>query len=274
MKTCLIVDASALCYRSFYALPDLSHDGVKTAVVYGVLRQVRDLEERFVTSRTAWCFDSGRSLRREVVPSYKRKRREDLTEEQERARQELFGQIKLLRTDYLPSLGYRNVFVQNGYEADDVIASVVQHLPRQVGAVVVSDDGDLYQLLEGERIVMWRPAVKRVYGEQQLREEYGAGPGMWASVKALAGCPGDGVEGVKGVGIKTAVRFLSGTLKDTSVVFRRIVEGNGTWRANLRLVELPFHGACEFRTEPDAVAQDKWDQLTKRLGIKSLGRQK
>lgn len=271
MRTLLIVDADGLCHRAFHALPELSYEGVRTEVIFGVLRQVEALRERFAAGRVAWCFDSDRSLRRKIDPNYKAARRdESLDDGQLAARRGLREQIRRMRTDYLPLLGCRNVFHRAGYEADDVVASVVGRLVPTVAAVIVSDDGDLYQLLAGDRVVMWRPGRKSVYTEVTMREEYGIGPARWPDVKALAGCPGDGVRGIDGVGIKTAVKFLSGRLRDTCQAYRNIVRCDGLWRRNLELVRLPMAGVGRFRLAVDEATVERRDQLLGRLDIREI----
>ena len=104
--------------------------------------------------------------------------------------------------------------------------------------VIVSTDQDLWQLLSGDRVTVWNPRTKKMLTEQAFRERWGIGPSQWADVKAIAGCPGDGVPGVPGVGEKTAAKFMAGRLKDTTKAYNRVVEANDLWERNLRLVRL------------------------------------
>src|SRR5262245_23520886 len=108
----LVLDCDYLCHRAFHAMGRLSHEGSLTGVVYGFLRDVKNLQEQFDSSRLVFCFDCRKSLRNELYPDYKRGRQvaapkpieskilglDDLDEETQR-RIELRRQIKNLRKE-------------------------------------------------------------------------------------------------------------------------------------------------------------------------------
>ncbi len=263
----LLLDVSGMAYRAMYSIGHLDFDGVATGVVYGIFRSLLDLQELHATARVAWCFDGGNAKRTEVDASYKGNRRE-MTEEESEAHAAVWEQLDALRTDYLPAMGYRNVFRRKGYEADDVIASVCQDLPHGDSAVVVSADNDLWQLLSPGRVTVW--TGKRSITAESFGREWGIGPSRWADVKALAGCPGDNVIGIRGVGEKTAAKFLSGRLKESTKAWQAIVKCNGAWRENLKLVRLPFPGVGSFDLVEDDVTRENWDAVVGRLGMMGL----
>src|SRR5690242_15517945 len=100
-----------------------------------------------------------------------------------------------------------------GYEADDVLATLVEHaltLP-ELDVVLVTGDKDLLQLV-GPRVrvlsVLGRTGEKIVYDEAKVRERWGVGPDQIPDVMALMGDAIDNVPGVKGVGEKTAVKLI------------------------------------------------------------------
>lgn len=273
-KTWLALDVSYLCWRARYTgMSRLSFEDIPTGVVYGFLRDLLSFQEQFKTPLVAFCFDSKKSLRRELFSGYKSARREKYATANEEELNELglmAEQIANLRKDYLPSLGFKNVFWQKGYEADDQIAGVCQALTGTDEAVIIGSDKDLYQLL-GPRVKLYKPREKVLYTEKDLAKDYfGLAPSQWAMVKALAGCGSDSVPGVKGVGDKTAAKFLKTLLNERSKIHQKILAETETWKRNLPLVSLPFPNLTPIVFSPDEVTPQKWRALSRRLGMKSL----
>jgi len=101
----------------------------------------------------------------------------------------------------------------SGYEADDVIATVVEQALEvdDLDIVIVTGDKDLLQLV-GPRVrvlsVLGRTGERVVYDEAKVRERWGVEPGQIADVLALMGDSIDNIPGVKGVGEKTAVKLV------------------------------------------------------------------
>lgn len=261
-----------MAYRALYSTGDLSYGGQETGVIYGLFRDILNLQDLHAASAVAWCFDRGHDKRKEIDPQYKKRDWKDtpLESAERESRRAIRRQLFQIRTQYLPKIGYRNVFWQDGYEADDVVASVCKHLPQGWEGMVVSRDADLYQLLEEDRITMWNVYKQRPITEAWLRAEYGVGPGQWAMVKAIAGCPGDNVIGIKGVGEKTAAKFLRGKLKSESKAWKAIQAEPEVREHNIRLTQLPFDGTRAFHIQPDELSQDCWEQVAVCLGMKSL----
>lgn len=279
-KVWLIIDCHFMFWRSFHTFGGLSHAGEGTGVTYGFLRDLQVLMHEHDTEDVVFCFEGGgKSKRKEMHPAYKAARHsKPLTEEQKAAFGDMKKQIKKVRVDILPALGYRNVHSHPGYEADDVIASVVK---RSMGgrdqAVIVSADHDLYQLLS-PRVGMWNPTKKVYYTDKAFEKEFGIKPEMWYKVKAIAGCSTDDVPGIKGVGEKTAARFVyeqpilpslrKVSLKNYSAIVEWI--NNGRYRDNIKLVRLPFDGCPTFNLHHDRVDKKAWDRITKEMGMASL----
>jgi len=272
-RVVLVIDVPFLCYRAFHTTGSLmTSEGNSTGVLFGFLRYLRDLEDQHQPTHVAFCFDGGCDERRRIWPEYKKKRR-DLNPKEKRSRDELMKQVDLLRTRYLHELGYRNVFWQRGYEADDLIAKVCQEVEPGDEAVIVSSDSDLWQLLREEpRVIVWDVVEKRPYTARLFREEWGIRPGRWIDVKALAGCPSDGVVGVKGVGEKRAVKYFRGELSGNTKVYERIKESAELYERNLQLVWLPFPGTRECKLVCDERDRDSWNKLMDELEIKVLKR--
>lgn len=269
MRTWLILDCNYLCYRSYHAMGQLSFGDALTGVIFGFLRDIPIFEEVHTTDLIAFCFDYGRSIRCEIYPRYKANRRKELTDEQETSLRSMQKQMRLLRTKYLHRIGFRNVFLQKGYEADDLIASVVDNLPKGHHAVIVGSDHDLFQLIS-PRVSLWNPHQKKMYDIAWFRREFRLEPAQWVEVKALAGCTSDNVQGITGVGEKTAIKYLKGKLKPGTIAYERIVSNSALIKLNTRLVELPYKGTMKCKLRRDEVSKEGWSYVTTRLGMHSL----
>lgn len=271
MKTYLVLDATYLCHRAFHAFPELRHGTDATGVLYGFFRELVTLKDTHNTSDFIFCFDYGRSKRREAFNGYKAKRLQTTPFD---IKDGLHFQMDDLRTHYLPELGYRNIFFQSGYEADDVIASVIGGSNARDDMIIVSSDKDMYQLLMYPRVCIWNPAKKKAYTAASLKKQYGIDPVQWPYVKALAGCSSDDIPGCPGVGEITAAKYLTGKLKPSLKAWQAIEawqkDHSEDIKRNLSLVKLPYPGTAQFTIREDEFTEDKWRAVCKKLGMKSL----
>lgn len=240
----LLIDTSYLAYRAYHSTPDLSFEGVPTAVLFGVMRTAQRMDELF--GRTVpgavfhWCFDVGSPKRKKIYPRYKAGRKEDKTEEQKEELTQVYQQLTNLRQEILPEMQFRNLHWCEGYEADDLIAK----LCGQISApkVIVSADQDLYQLLD-EQTAMWKPGKSdKCFTHQAFCEKYDTTPDKWAQVKALAGCSSDNIKGVKGVGERRAIQYINNELNTSSKTYQNIEEFEKFTKFNERLTKLPWKG--------------------------------
>lgn len=271
MRTWLILDCNYLCWRAFHTTGNLAYEGRGTGIIYGFMRDVINLQELHGTKRMVFCFDHSRKhlLRRKIYPSYKFKRDKSKDRYEPGTYEDTVRQIKQLRNVILPDLGYRNVLCEKGYEADDLIASVVGNLAPNEEAIVVGSDGDLLQLL-GPRTIIWSPRTGKAITQKSFEEQYGISPSQWCDVKAIAGCSSDDVLGIRGVGEKTACAFLCGKLDASSAKHAAIVKGNKIWRKNLKLVTLPYKGTPVYNLRKDKLNEKAWNKMCRRLGFKSF----
>jgi DNA polymerase I len=278
MKTdWLVLDVNNLGYRALHTTGDLRHEGEATGVTFGILRDIANLCRQFDTRRVIPCFDLGKSKREIEFPYYKETRRKKVrTEDEEHARGEMRHQLKLLRTEYFDQLGITNVLATKGLEADDMMALAVRSLAPDERAVLVTTDKDLYQLLS-KRVAIWNPHshVSKLLTAGWFRREYGIEPGQWVRVKCLAGCDGDDIPGIDGVAEATAVKFITGQMKNNAT-WQKIQDFKSSqqYADNLRLVSLcGNHWGVERTvpldrdTEPNP---DAWADLARSLGMDSL----
>jgi len=268
--TSVLIDCHYLCHRAFHAMKGrLTFDGEQTSVIYGFLTDVQQLRTLFNTNQLIFCFDSSSSLRTKVYPEYKQSRRNrSVTEDEEIAETQLRKQIRLLRTEILPAVGYVNVFCENGYEGDDLLCNVkAQVIQGKNNAVVVTGDSDLYQLLDS-RTILYNPRTKHTTTVLSFLHKYKVHPDQWVMVKAIAGCSSDDIAGVPGVGEITALKFLKGEMKKDSAKYKAIKNSQHIIDSNLSLVELPFAG-CPFpvvKEQPD-INERVWRNAVRKYGI-------
>jgi DNA polymerase-1 len=202
-KKIVIVDTFGFFFRSFYALPYLkSKDGFPTGLLTGFANFIYSLGKDFDCDHIVFALDSkGDSFRKEIASDYKANRSE--------APVELKEQLPIA-IDWIDKMGFATLSVP-GFEADDIIASVV-HLSKQNGngVQVLSHDKDLYQLIDSEHnITIFDPIKKTVINEELCFEKYGVTPKQFTDYQSMLGDTSDNIKGVKGVGAKTAAKLLA-----------------------------------------------------------------
>jgi len=265
----IIVDCNYICHRAKHSVGHLEFKGIQTGVAYGFLCEMLHLMEFHRSRNLVFCWDYGKNKRKEIYPGYKK--RDPMTEEEIEERKDFQRQQKLLREEYLPAVGFKNIFYQWGYEADDMIAAFAESVQIENEGVIISSDKDLLQCISPN--VSFNAPGKPCLSYQGFYREYGIMPSDWAKVKALAGCLSDKIEGIKGVGEKTALKYLKKELNTKSKVYKRIIshEGKHIRKRNYRLVKLPFRGTRLPSLQKDELSLDKWNEvIVKRLGMRSL----
>src|SRR4051794_8571866 len=148
------------------------------------------------------CWDAGWSGRELTYEPYKsqRKPRPDLLRDQ-------WPHLMPLAEAF----GFTNIRV-DGYEADDVIASLTKRAREQkLDVMVVSGDRDVYQLVEdGVRVMTTSRGVTdtKIYDSKGVVERYGVPPELVTDLIGLKGDTSDNIPGVPGIGDKTAAQLL------------------------------------------------------------------
>ncbi len=272
----LILDANYLCHRARYSMGELTWKGAATGVIYGFLQSVIHLQERFNTDRIVFCFDSRFSKRKKIYPAYKanRKNRKPMTDKEQEFEQEFHRQVIKLRMEYLPAIGFRNILWQQGYEADDLIAVAcfeVSSFPDWE-AIIVTADQDLYQCIRGN-ISTFNPYKNERMTLQRFYKTYHIEPRQWVSIKSIAGCLSDNIPGAKGIGEKTALKFVQGMLPKTSKAYQTIRAYclSPDEKVAVTLVTLPLAGTKTIHLRADnRISKESWNDVCKHLGFKTL----
>jgi DNA polymerase I len=259
-----LIDGNSLAYRAFFALPEsiATADGRPTNAIYGFASMMAKILIDHSPKAVIVAWDKGWSGRDDVYPEYKsqRKSRPDLLREQ-------WPHLAPLAEAF----GFRNVAVE-GYEADDVIATLARHASEQhIPVMIVSGDRDVYQVVrDGIRVMTTSRGVTdtKIYDHDGVIERYGVPPELVTDFIGLKGDTSDNIPGVPGIGDKTAAQLL-GQFGDLEGVLRAVDQISGAKRKqNLtehaddariskRLatmvddVEVPIAVAEELRSPPD-----------------------
>lgn len=279
MDSWLVLDCNFLCYRARYSTGELTHNGVPTGTTFGFLTSLVNLQEAFQADYVVFCFDLGEPKRKTLLPCYKANRHkppkevsEEEKEELEKASKNFRIEVKRIRKDTLPRMGYKNILSFPGYEADDWIAYACETIQKrwpEDEVIIVSADHDLYQCLSGQ-VRMYNPCAKQVVTLQGFKSKYGILPSNWALVKAISGCRGDNIPGIDGVGESTAIKFLLGGLPKTSKKRKSIELGSTVIERNIPLVSLPFAYITKPPLKKSLPDIESWRTITKELGMDTL----
>ncbi len=272
MKKVLLIDCDAVAWSAYHGLPDaLSHNEQSTAVIYGFLNSVFYQQTVEDADLIGFIWDSRKNKRIDIFPEYKFKRRtvkQEYTDDEQRSHSARSQQFKILRKEILPALGFSNVFMQKGYEGDDIIAALALKYRKRNFVRLLARDGDLFQLLN-QNCTMFDWVKQQTLDDDWFFERYGVYPDMWADVKAIAGCPADEVPGVPGIGYDRAIKYLLGNMKPASVLYKRIVNSPALIDLTRTLTTLPLEGTKQYRLKYDTCTVGKLKQVAEEFGLQS-----
>jgi len=202
MKVLYLFDGSAFLYRSFFALPPLStSSGFPTGAIYGFLRSILAILKTEKPNYMAIAFDLPAPTQRKLAYSEYKSQRPPTPDP-------LKVQIPVIK-ELISLLGIK-LLEMPGYEADDLIAYLTQKAKKEGFRVkIYSPDKDVLQLVEGSQVVVINPISEEVFDENKVIEKFGVPPQKLADYLALVGDKTDNIEGVKGVGPKTAINLIN-----------------------------------------------------------------
>lgn len=215
----ILIDGHSLAYRAFFALPPdmATSTGELVNAVFGFTSMLLNVLREQQPSHIAVAFDVGRSFREDTFAEYKATRA--------RMPDELRSQIE--RIQELVAAFNIPVFTAEGYEADDVLATLARQAATQaVASLIVTGDRDLLQVVT-ESIWVLTSGRKFsdtiIYTPQAVEERYSLPPRQLIDYKALVGDKSDNIPGVAGIGEKGAVQLLQ-TWGDLDTLFAHLDE--------------------------------------------------
>ena len=280
-KRLIIIDSNALLHRSFHALPPLTtKSGQETGAVYGFLltlfKAINDLKPEYVVA----CFDT-------KMPTFRHEMFRDYKAQRPATPSGIISQIPIAK-EVLEAFNVP-VFVKEGVEADDLIATICAKTPN-MEIFIVSGDLDNTQLVnENIKVYTLGKGIKDtvIYDINKVRERFGVDPGQMVDYKALTGDVSDNIPGVEGIGKKTAAEIIQkyGDIKnlyselstDTAVLKPKVKEALKENKESALMsrdlaqmkndVDIDFKiEDCKFRS----LDQNKVEEIFKKLEFNSL----
>ncbi|MDD5432799.1 MAG: DNA polymerase I [Candidatus Omnitrophica bacterium] len=201
-KRLYLIDATAFCYRAFYALSGLATSlGQPTNAIYGFVGILNKILKDNKPDYIAVCFDVSRD-------TFRQKKFADYKLNRPPMPDGLKSQLSFIK-DIVRAWGL-TIFEKEGFEADDIIATLAKkakehHLP----VTIVSSDKDILQLVD-ENVLVYSPYkdTGTLYDNKKVLERFEIEPKQIADVITLMGDSVDNIPGVPGIGEKTAVSLV------------------------------------------------------------------
>lgn len=206
MSKLVLIDSMAILFRAYHAMPPLTtRIGEPINAVYGMVSMLLRIVQDLKPTHIAFCFDEAQeTFRKKELESYQANRAEtpeDLSSQFQKAK------------DFTKALG-TPYYSMPGYEADDVIGTLVEKATDFDETVIVTGDRDILQLVDDSKNIKLYMPVKgltdaKLFGEAETLERLGVPPKLIPDYKGLVGDPSDNYKGVPGIGPKTAITLLT-----------------------------------------------------------------
>ncbi|HXK39652.1 MAG TPA: DNA polymerase [Candidatus Paceibacterota bacterium] len=203
----VLLDMHAILHRAYHALPEFSTSaGEPSGALYGLaamlVKTATDLKPDYIAA----AYDLAKPTHRhEAFDGYKAKR--------VKADDELVAQIERSR-DVLSALSIP-AYEQEGFEADDVLGTIVEQTKgdNDLEVVIATGDMDTLQLVDKERVRVFtlRKGINDtvLYAHDDVVARYGFTPDLLPDFKGLRGDPSDNIPGIQGIGEKTATTLIT-----------------------------------------------------------------
>jgi len=238
----LIVDFMNTFIRAFMASPSLNSNGNHTGGIAGCLKSIGYAAKLINPTKIVVVSDGqGGSLkRRKIYPQYKSGRKTKIrlnrayedtstpdTEDKNLKKQ-------LLRTvQYLDKLPVTTMAIDH-IEADDTIAYLATEYFKNSNVTIMSADKDFLQLA-GDRIKVWSPTKKKLYGCAEILLEYGISCKNFINYRVMEGDTSDNIDGISGAGLKTIIKCFPILTEEHQYTLQEIYNYSDSKKGKLKL---------------------------------------
>lgn len=215
-RAMVLIDARLASYASFHTRRLSTSDGRHdTSVTHGLIEMIQGLCEAANTRRFCLVWDGAPSYRRRIFKGYKLRQDRERTPEEAQNHRDLVNSMNTARK--VGELLNWPQACMSEMEADDLIGIFSRTLLKHAVSkgiidyvVLVTEDKDYYQLIDGDRCVVYRHRMSEVIDQDSLHELYGLTPDQYVDYKALIGEDenGDNIPHVDGIGDKTARKLI------------------------------------------------------------------
>ncbi len=283
-KKLFLLDAFALIFRAYYALvrsPRITSQGKNTNAQFGFTNTLIDLINNQKPSHLAVCFDTkATTTRKEKYEAYKANRQETPPD----ILQAVPDIKKILQAFNIP------IVEVDGFEADDVIGTLsVKAAKEGYQVFMVTPDKDYGQLVT-ENVFMYKPPYQggkfEVMGIKEILEKWDIERiDQVIDMLGLMGDASDNIPGIKGVGEKTAVKFLKqyGSLENILAnaddikgsIGEKVRAGKEDALLSKDLATIILDVPCEFHEENFKISEwdkEKLEEIFNELEFRTLGK--
>lgn len=226
-----LLDGMALAYRAHFAFlsrPIMTSKGVNTSALYGFVSSLLDLQKQQQPTHLAVAFDTQAPTARHVEFKDYKAQREEMPEDLAFA---LPNIKRLCAAMNIP------VLELDGYEADDIIGTLVRRAEKQgYESWMVTPDKDFAQLVDEHTFIL-KPGKGgsdiEIVKLPEVRAKWGVErPEQVIDILGLWGDASDNIPGVPGIGEKTAAKLISqfGSVEE---LLSRTAELKGKQKENL-----------------------------------------
>ena len=283
-KKVFLLDAFALVFRAYYALirsPRITSKGKNTNAQFGFTNAIVELINKQKPSHMAVCFDTSATTERHTDFADYKANRQETPEDISAAVPDI---KKIIEGLNIP------IIFKDGYEADDVIGTLAKQAEKAGYEVyMVTPDKDYGQLVS-EKIKIYKPAYQggdvEIMGPEEVCAKWGIKD--VSQVIDMLGMMGDAVDnipGIKGVGEKTAAKFLAeyGSLENTlanadkikGAMGKKVQEGKEMAILSKKLATIILDVPVEFHEEDFKLSEWNKEALSEifaELEFKTLGK--
>jgi len=240
----LLVDGLNTFIRSFMAVPSMNDDGMHTGGIAGFLKSIGYAIKLINPTRVIVVFDGtgGSQKRRKIYPDYKKGRKTKV--KFNRTYEELSSseleqknlQVELMRlVSYLEVLPVTVMAIDN-IEADDTIAYLAEETFKDSNVTIMSTDKDFLQLAS-ERVKIWSPVKKKIFGCKEIVDEYGITCNNFIYYRIMEGDVSDNIPGLDGVGIKRVLQAYPFLGEDKQVTLQEIYNYSENYKSKYKIYE-------------------------------------
>jgi 5'-3' exonuclease len=225
----MLIDGHNTFLRAVHSSPQANDNGEHIGGIIGFLKSIGYGIRMIKPTKVIVVFDGkgGSKRRKSIYPDYKNR-----SNPKTRVNQAITGMTadeatlsmkkQLVRlTQYLDALPIQMVSVDN-IEADDVIAYCATDLIYDK-VTIMSADKDFLQLAT-DKVSIYSPTKKRMYGPDSVKTEYGALPENYFLMRLMDGDPSDCIKGIHGLGEKTILKHFPILQKDTTHTLESLLE--------------------------------------------------
>jgi DNA polymerase-1 len=198
MKQKIIIDGKNwICRRFFYQYKK----GDIRATLCALIQDFIELRKNYDDAGVIITFDSTPSKKRlELYPEYKGNRKNTMDDEQ----YAIFKKIIVIFEKLCRILGL-TVLSGKGYEADDYIAMITHKLKKTNRITILSTDQDLFQLVD-KTVSVNNGKIKVT--PSNFANVTGVAKEFFIDYKIIVGDNSDNIPGIKGIGKKTALKYI------------------------------------------------------------------